>query len=132
MAELKPSRQGQPWTDEEALQLLKEIQKKETIERIAEIHQRSFGGIKSRLKLLAWEYHHYEQKPIEHIMKLTGLSKDEINFTINSRQKYLDRKNPILSIQKTPTQTPAEKMIILLTEIRDKMNEMCEILKTRP
>jgi hypothetical protein len=40
---------GKPWKEEEISQLLSEVGKK-TISEIAEIHKRTAGGIRSRLR----------------------------------------------------------------------------------
>jgi hypothetical protein len=125
-----PSRRGQPWTDDEALQLLKAIQRNESIHEIAKRHERTYTGIKSRLNQLAFEYHYYEQKPIDQIMKLTGLTEQEIRFTIKTRENMQNRKKTVIRIEQK-RETSEEQMISLLREIRDKMNEMCEMMKNR-
>jgi hypothetical protein len=48
-SKLKPVRMGKAWDDDEILQLLTSIRKKKTIDEISEIHQRTPGGIVSRL-----------------------------------------------------------------------------------
>jgi hypothetical protein len=82
---------GKPWADEEVVQLLTEIQKNLTHSEIAEIHKRSIGSILSRIKSIATDYHFNDNRPIEQIMKYTGLSQREIQEAIVKRQN-LQRK----------------------------------------
>jgi hypothetical protein len=63
-------------------------------------------------------------------MKLTGLTEQEIRFTIKTRENIQSRKKAVIRIEQK-RESPEEKMIILLTEIRDRMNEMCEMMKNR-
>jgi hypothetical protein len=57
---------GKSWKEDEIIQLLLEVRQKKTVQTIAEIHQRTVGGIRSRLRVLAWEYHN-EGKTIDQI-----------------------------------------------------------------
>lgn len=82
---------GKPWADEEVVQLLREIQKNLTHAEIAEIHKRTIGSILSRLKSIAADYHFNDNRPIEQIMKYTGLSQRQIQESIVKRQN-LQRK----------------------------------------
>ena len=77
---------GKPWADEEVVQLLTEIQKNLTHAEIAEIHKRSIGSILSRIKSIAADYHFNDNRPIEQIMKYTGLSKRAVQEAIVKRQ----------------------------------------------
>jgi hypothetical protein len=78
---------GKSWTDEEVVQLLTEIRKNLTHAEIAEIHKRSTGSILSRLKSIAADYHFNDNRPIEQIMKYTGLSQREFQEAIVKRQR---------------------------------------------
>jgi hypothetical protein len=80
-----PANMGKPWLDDEILQLLQEIRKKKTIEEIAEQHQRTIGGINSRLKELAADYHN-EGRAIEDIQKFTGLTAEQVKDAIERRR----------------------------------------------
>ena len=63
-------------------------------------------------------------------MKLTGLTEQEIRFTIKTRENMQNRKKTVIRIEQK-RETSEEQMISLLREIRDKMNEMCEMMKNR-
>lgn len=78
---------GKSWTDEEIVQLLTEIRKNLTHAEIAEIHKRSTGSILSRLKSIAADYHFNDNRPIEQIMKYTGLSERGVQEAIVKRQR---------------------------------------------
>jgi hypothetical protein len=80
-----PANRGKPWLDDEILQLLQNVRKKKTVEEIAEQHQRTVGGITSRLRELAAGYH-AEGRPIEDIMRFTGLTEEVINDAVERRK----------------------------------------------
>lgn len=81
-----PSRIGQPWKDEEIEKLLRNIQKKKTMEEIAKEHERTIGGIYSRIREIAADYHFNDNRPIEEIQKYTGITKEEIEDAIKRRK----------------------------------------------
>jgi hypothetical protein len=131
-----PSRCGKAWSSEEIQQLLKEVRRKETHNQIASTHERTVGGIRARLKGLAADYYFNDNRPLEEIMKFTGLDSETISDAISKRQYEIDMKEkkekmaPILQTTLVgPTEIKKEGMISLLTEIRDMMKEMLEILK---
>ena len=81
-----PARMGQGWEDDEVLKLLTSIQKKKPIETIAMEHERTVGGIRSRIRGLAADYHFNDQRSMEEIQKYTGLTKEEIEDVIRRRE----------------------------------------------
>jgi hypothetical protein len=133
----KFSNLGKPWADEEVVQLLTEIQKNLTHAEIAEIHKRSIGSILQRLKSLAADYHFNDNRPIEQIMKYTGLSQRAVQEAIVKRQN-LQRKGsqvtdpPTLAAAATPlaatpaSDTPTTQQKGLTKE--DFYNTMFELL----
>lgn len=131
-----PSRMGQAWTEEETLELLKEVRRSETHEEIAKKHERTLGAIIAKLRGLAADYHYYENRPIEQISKITGLDKDDILLCIerrniqnrNKEKKQLTNKvNKIQIIEPKPTET----VISVLKDIRDLMREYIELQKAK-
>ncbi len=132
-----PARQGKPWMDEEVQQLLQAIKRKESIEKIAAAHQRTTGGITARLRQLAADYYFNDNRPIEEIMRFTGLDKDIISDAISRRQWQMDlkEKKQKQSIQSSvvdaspPNEIKREYMTSVLVEIRDMMREMLELMK---
>lgn len=80
-----PSNMGKPWLDDEVLQLLQNVRKKKSLPDIAREHGRTEGGIRGRLKQLAFDYYK-EGRTIEVIEKFTSLSKEDIESTIESRK----------------------------------------------
>lgn len=124
------ARRGQPWLEEEELQLLQEIHRKESHAVIAKKHKRTEGAIRSHLEKLACEYHFNENRSIEEIMKFTGLSKETIEESIKKRDEICERKKsprikPIVSIAPR-----VDSQVELLKEIRDLMKEMVTLLRT--
>jgi hypothetical protein len=85
-----PARLGKLWSEEEVVQLLQNIRKKKEINEIAKIHQRSEGGIRSRLRELAADYHFNDKRPIEEIQKFTGLTVEVINDAIQRRKNKIE------------------------------------------
>jgi len=134
-----PARNGKPWNDDEILQLLKGVQKKKTTQELAEEHQRTPGGIRSRLREIAADYYFNENRPLEQISKFTGLDIDTISDAISKRQYSLDRQEkkvqakvnvtPITSYFVPQSEPKKEDMISLMSEIRDLLKETVSLLK---
>jgi len=82
----KPARNGAQWKDEEVIKMLIAIRKKKTIKEIAEAHERTTGGIHSKLKGLAVDYFYNDEKPISEIEKITGLSSQVIQEAVNKKK----------------------------------------------
>jgi hypothetical protein len=87
---------GKAWKQDEISQLLSEIKEKKSTKEIATAHKRTEGGVTSRLRSLAAEYHITHSKPINEIMILTGLSKEDVIDAI-AKKEYKDdiKKNNI-------------------------------------
>jgi hypothetical protein len=85
----KPSAAGSRWSQEEEKTLMKEINSGIDIEQIAEKHKRTQYAIKMKLQSMAYTLYKQET-PIEQIVKLTGLSEEEIALGI----EYCEKKNP--------------------------------------
>jgi len=131
----QPANMGKPWLDDEILQLLQNVRKKKTVEEIAEQHRRTVGGITSRLRTLAADYH-AEGRPIGDIMRFTGLTEEVINETVARRkigkenqkkraeakaasraEKYV-KKYQITSSASPPTMTD---VLEILVDIQEKL-----------
>ncbi len=138
-----PSRRGQPWSDDEIQNLLQAVRKKESIEQIAQKHERTPGGIRARLRELAADYYFNDNRPIDEIMKFTGLDAETISDAISKRQYHIDLKEKTMKLklvqspqqqtilQMVQTEPKKEGMISLLTEIREMMKEILVILKEK-
>jgi len=81
-----PSGFGKKWTDDEEKLLLDELTKNIDINLIAEKHKRSLGGIKSRIRLIAYKMHS-NGISIEEIIKKTKIDKDDLMNTIEKRKE---------------------------------------------
>ena len=80
-----PARMGKQWDDEEIIKMLMAIQKKKPTKEIAEVHERTVGGVTSKLRGLAVDYYNNDKKPIEEIQKITGLSATIIQEAITKK-----------------------------------------------
>lgn len=77
-----PAKLGQPWTVEEETLLLAAIAEKKTFDQIATEHERTLGGIKARLQVIAKRMYEADRKCVEEIMAVTGLDYSCILKTI--------------------------------------------------
>ncbi len=122
-----PARMGKKWDDDEVSKLLTSIQKKKTISEIATEHQRTTGAINSERRKLAVDYWFNDKRPIEEIIKFTGLTKEEIEDSIKRRTVGKDFK-----IKETVTEDLVEipsdmkEVIILLKDIQSKLSFLME------
>jgi len=111
-----PSMLGAPWSEEEENQLLKEL-KELDIEEIAEIHNRTKGGINSRRKVIANRMYS-ENISIEEIMEKTKLNKKEID-------KYVIKSEDIKNITKTNTSKNK------INRMKSEIEELNEIIRMK-
>jgi hypothetical protein len=136
-----PARNGKVWHDDEVLQLLTGVQKKKTTQELAEKHERTPGGIHSKLRAIAADYYFDENKPLDQIAKITGLDIDTISDAIAKRQYRMDLRekkiqapvstNVVTSYFVPEPEPKKEGMISLLTEIRNLMKEMVALAKEK-
>lgn len=136
----RPARIGRAWTDEEVVKLLALVRKKKTIEEIASEHERTRAGIKSRLREIAADYWFNNELPIEKIKKFTGLSENEIKYSIQRRtseqktKEYAKMPNQLeaytksLSSEKSEIVELKNEIQLLKREIQDMKKDTTEIL----
>jgi len=137
-----PNRHGMPWDEEEIQQLLIEIARKMTFEEISEKHERTLGGIRARLMVIVRNYYD-EGKPIEKIIKYTGLDEKTIQDTIskhiakkNKEEKPKKEKKEVIPIVNPQSTSPLQDTIgndfserlwrieCLLVKILDKLEKL--------
>ena len=120
---------GCPWKDAELLQLLKEVKDKIPYEDMAKAHKRTVGGITSRLRQLAYDYY-TEEKSIDEIMVITGLSKDDVVDAV-TRREYTENKRAEKRAEK---EKKLEKVLLTpptpVKAPKSELSELQEILKT--
>ena len=75
------------WSYEEEKQLLEELQNNMEEEDIAIIHQRTIGGIRSRIRLLVYKMY-LKEYPMSEMITKTKLSETEIRDIIDRKQNY--------------------------------------------
>ena len=145
-----PSRNGARWNEEETRELLNNIRKKKTIIEIAEAHKRTTTSISSRLIEVAADYHFFDARSTEDIMKYTGLSHKQVVNAIERRKAKLmvaeKRKvataeastvepvEPVTPLEPVePVTKDSEKPVLTFSPIVEPANEifvaMLEILK---
>ena len=79
-----PENSNKSWTIQEEEKLLKNIKKK-TIAQLAEDHNRTVGGIRSRLNLIAYKL--YQKKmPLSNITQLTNITQDKLERIIKTHE----------------------------------------------
>ncbi len=110
-----PSNTGKAWKDDEVLQLLRSIRNKKSIDEIAEEHQRTTGGIRSRLYILAVDYYFNDEKTIEQIIKITGLDEKTILEQIKKKEtaeKFKEIREEIKSQKSAISESTKESSLL--------------------
>ena len=126
-----PARMGKTWDEHETLNLLKKIRENKTIDAIAKEHERTIGGITSRLRVLAYEFYE-EGKTIDQIKKYTGLSTEQIADSISKREYAKSIKERKQNLKNKLKEDPIDKkmnqeeLLQAVREIRDKCNKILE------
>jgi hypothetical protein len=109
-----PSNMGQKWTDEEETLMLEELNKNIDIKTISQNHNRTIGGITSRLRDIAYKMH-LKNISIEEIIKQTKLDEMCIRHTIEKKQSN------------TPKKIEIKKQISIENEIVEMKNDIKEL-----
>jgi len=111
-----PARMGKKWEDDEVLKLLTSIKNNKSIPDIANEHERTITSINCQRRKLAADYWFNDKRPIEEIIKFTGLSEQEIEYEIKKRTDTKQKNT------KTINEKPLE-------EVPSDMKEVISILK---
>lgn len=114
-----PIRMGQPWLEDEDMRLLKSLQEKKNIQLIADEHQRTVGGIRSRQRVIAMDYYFENKLSVEDIIKYTCLTRTEIENSIEKRNAVKSAKEVL---KRVPKETPGDEIISLLRSINQKLD----------
>jgi len=127
-----PSNFGQKWTDEEENTLLQELDKNINIELIAQIHNRTIGGIIGKQLTIA--YNMYVKKvSIEDIIIKTKLDKEQIMETItrkeNSQKKEKTTQKPKIEPKKVSLENEIIEMRSEIKELKITIKELVEMMK---
>lgn len=123
---------GKPWKQEEIDQLLQEIKEKKNYETIATVHKRTPGGVITRLRVIAAEFHINDKKTIEECVEITGLEMSDVIDAIDKR-KYNDRAKAreaeIKARVKAQGISVPQNSIDPVNELRKEMNELKKDVK---
>ena len=118
-----PANMGKAWSDEEVIQLLRLIKGKKSVNEIAEIHERTPGGIRARLRDIAVDYHFNNKLSMEEIQRHTGLGPDAIQDAISKREiKDSMPKKGKKSPPSVPETPDTKEMLTILLDIQQKLN----------
>lgn len=127
-----PARMGKAWRDDEVMKMLVAVKKGKPVAEIATAHERTEGGIVSKLRALAADYHYNDGKSIEEIVKITGLSSDSIEDAIQ-RRKYREellsapKKEKVVVAAAADAHEPTMKEVMaVLQDIQQKMAHILE------
>ena len=107
-----PSMLGSKWSPEEETQLLEELNKNIEMKTIAQIHNRTMGGIQSRRKLIAYKLY-VKNVSVEEIIEKTKLDRKII-------QKSIHKHKPVNEIVELKNEIHDLK--IKIQELMDKVN----------
>ena len=133
-----PARMGKKWEQEEVQKLLASIKEKKPVSEIATEHERTDGGIYAELRKLAADYWFKDKKPMEEIVRLTGLPKVDIELTIKRREAAMEAKVAIhsakLKAMKAPVPTtsvsvPSHEIAELRNEVASLKRDVKEMLR---
>jgi len=133
-----PSNMGQKWSDDEEILLLEELNNNIDIEKIAQKHSRTIGGINSRRQEIAYKMY-LKNLSIEEIIKQTKLDYNCIQQTIQKRQNNTSKKNKtteadnvFISINKNhyiELQNDVKNMKNDIKQIKNILGELVEMMK---
>jgi len=135
-----PSRNGARWNEDETRELLNNIRKKKTIVEIAAAHERTTTSISNRLIEVAADFHFFDARPVEEIMKYTGLSHKQVVNAIERRKakimvaekrKGVEVVAPVTPLE--PIKEDVEKPVLTFSPLVEPSDnvfvEMLEILR---
>jgi len=122
---------GKPWNDDDVVTLLANVQKKKTLEEMADIHGRTVRGIEARLREIAADYYFNDNRPMKEIEKYTGLTPTVIADAISRRQYRNDMAEKKSEGKfKTPlTQSPKKQTLIEDSMVFQQKDGVHETLK---
>jgi len=131
---------GKKWEDEEEIQLLDELHKNIIISEIAKIHNRTQGGITSRIRFIAKKMH-IQNIHIEEIIEKTKLNINEINDIIEKQESHPMKKessiietdkNKIIEIKESnyeELKTDIREMKAEISNLKSTIQELVEMMK---
>ena len=133
-----PSRNGARWNEDETRQLLTNIRKKKTIAEIAAIHERTTTSISNRLIEVAADYHFFDARSTEDIMRYTGLTHKQVVNAIERRKAKMmvaEKRKGVEPVPVEPVEPikDSEKPVLTFSPLVEPTNEvfaeMLEILR---
>ena len=127
---------GKPWKQDEIDQLLQEVKENKDFVDIAELHKRTSGSIRSRLRLIAAELHLDQKKTIQECIQITGLSMTSVIDAIDKREfndrikaKKVETKEKAKEAAISVPQKPIDSVNGLRKDIDELKKDVKEILR---
>jgi hypothetical protein len=120
-----PLNMGINWTNEEEKLLLEELNENMELELIAKNHLRTIGGIKSRIRDIAFTMYR-NNSSIEEIILKTKLNEKEINKTIKKRINFTEL-NKGLSIENKNINEDIKNNSKIESDINEIKNDIKEL-----
>ena len=122
-----PSKLGEKWSDEEESKLRQAIKMGIPKNEISKTLGRTIGGINSQRRKIAAEYYFNDKKQIDEIMKITGLTKEEIEDTIERRKNYNNiKENTNIESLEIPSDIIELKKDV--KEIKENVRKILELM----
>ena len=119
-----PQKAYQLWSYDEEQQLIKELEEGINIIKISEIHERTIGGIKSRIQRIIYNYHK-DNIPIHDIHKKIKIPEEKINELIQYQNiKENNKKEKKGKKEKKITRNEKIDLYEKLNEIDNKVNKL--------
>ena len=121
-----PQNLGKLWSYDEEQQLIKELVEGIDIIKISEIHERTIGGIKSRIQKITYSYYK-DNISIEDIHKKIKIPEEKINELIKSQN--IKENNKKVKKEKNLTRNEKLDLYEKLNEIDNKLNKLVSEIK---
>ena len=119
-----PSKLGQKCTDAEDILLLEELNRNIDIEKIAQNHNRTIGGIHCRRRDIAYKMY-LKNFSMKEIIENTKLDEESIHQIINKKQNYTSKK----ITENTPPFSIENEMIEMKNDIKELKNTIKELVE---
>lgn len=117
-----PKNLGKRWTPDEELSLMHELKNDIDVNEISDIHQRTIGGITSRIKLIA--YNMYKKNiNINEILQNTKLEENELTEYINKKEQTINKKEQTINKNNVNINNKLNNIEIMIRQILMNTNK---------
>ena len=132
---------GNRWSDNEEKELLDELSRNIDIEKIAQKHGRTIGGISARIRDIAYKMY-ISNFTFDKIIEATKLTREQINEIIEKKEKIKEERKEkynntfkntsehILHIKQHNYDNELKEIKTQLTNVEKKLDRLFDLLKT--